>query len=693
MQTHYSPVIGIDDAKCKNCHVCIEACPVKFCLDGSGSTIKINHDMCIGCGRCIDACTHQARFPLDDASLFYRDLEGNAEVVAIIAPAAAANFGGKIGNLVGYLHSLGVKAVFDASFGAELTTESYQRYIASANPKTVIAQPCPAIVSFLELYHPELLEYLAPVDSPILHSAKAIRSLHPERKAARIAAITPCLAKKREFEDTGIVSYNVTFRSIEQDLMKRGKTLESFRSEPFDGLEGERGSGYPLPGGLMRTVARDAPLVARRIRTIEGPENVYAYFETLSVSLAKGIAPLVVDCLNCPHGCVVGPGTDHEGRTLDELKSHIESRSAPQDKTRLKALRKNINKTMGVVDFARTYTDRSKTCRLNVPTKSELERIYLSMEKTGEGDIYNCASCGYGSCEDMAKAIFNGLNKAENCHHYQKKRLEDDQASAKALSESLNEKIVESERRMVNLGKTMESLSIRCAGQAATIEESSAAIENMFKTLGKASQISGGNRRRLEGLATGAKRGEETLSGVSEAIAHLRESMSGIGNVSSVISEIADMINLLSMNAAIEAAHAGEAGKGFAVISGEVKRLANSSNDNSAKITKDLANIEKKIEASSQASLDATGSVRAIMKEVTSISEGITELFDLLGESSAESTQLQEALRTMRISTVTMSESYDSILSDVTALSQSMNTIRKESDEALGSLAMKSGYR
>ena len=688
MRTHYSPVIGIDDAKCKNCHACIEVCPVKFCLDGSGSTIKINQATCIGCGRCIDACSHHARFPLDDAPDFFRDLEGNAEIVAIVAPAAAANFGGKIGNLVGYLHSRGVKAVYDASFGAELTTESYRRHIATAKPKTVIAQPCPAIVSFLELYHPELLQYLAPVDSPILHSAKAIRSLHPEYRSARIAAITPCLAKKREFEDTGLVSYNVTFRSVEEELGKRGKVLESFRCEPFDGLDGERGRGYPLPGGLMRTVARDAPEVARRIRTIEGTENVYEYFQSLSASIAKGTAPLVLDCLNCAHGCVIGPGTDREKYSLDDLKTYIETRSAPQNGKRLKSLRKTVVKSMADVDFGRTYIDRSESSRLRAPSERELERIYLSMHKTDEGDVYNCAACGYGSCADMAKAIFNGLNKAENCHHYQKRLLEDDRASAKALSESLNEKIVESERRMANLGMTMESLSIRCAEQAATIEESSAAIENMLGTIGNASRISVGNRERLVGIASGAKRGEESLSGVSAEIERVRDSMSGIGNVSSVISGIAEMINLLAMNAAIEAAHAGSAGKGFAVISNEVKRLASSSTDNSAKISKDLADLEKKIATSSRASLEATDSVRTIMNEITSISEGITELFDLLSESSAGSSQLQEALSTMRTSTVTMSESYASILADVTLLSQSMRTIRKESDEALGAFAM-----
>ena len=46
------------------------------------------------------------------------------------------------------------------------------------------------------------------------------------------------------------------------------------------------------------------------------------------------------------------------------------------------------------------------------------EEIFRKMEKFSDKDIYNCASCGYGTCEKMAIAIYNGLNRPENCHYY-----------------------------------------------------------------------------------------------------------------------------------------------------------------------------------------------------------------------------------------------------------------------------------
>jgi iron only hydrogenase large subunit-like protein len=230
-----APVIGVEDSKCKNCHACIEACPVKYCIDGSGETVRILHDRCIGCGRCIDACHHQARYLLDDADEFFRALARKEKVVALIAPAAAAGFAGKTGQLVGWLRAMGVSAVFDASFGAELAAASYIRFLEEKKPGTVIAQPCPAIVSYIELYRPELISRLAPVDSPLLHSARMLRARYPEYAHAKIAAITPCLAKKREFDDTGIVSWNVTFVSVNAKLAERKKSLMDFPVSDFDG--------------------------------------------------------------------------------------------------------------------------------------------------------------------------------------------------------------------------------------------------------------------------------------------------------------------------------------------------------------------------------------------------------------------------------------------------------------------------
>lgn len=126
---HLRPVINVDPEKCCNCHRCISVCPVKMCNNGSGNHVSINHDLCIGCGTCIDACVHGARTGIDDMEEFFHDLQNGVPVVAIVAPAVAVSFPEQDLNLNGWLKSIGVKAVFDVAFGAELTTKSYVEQI------------------------------------------------------------------------------------------------------------------------------------------------------------------------------------------------------------------------------------------------------------------------------------------------------------------------------------------------------------------------------------------------------------------------------------------------------------------------------------------------------------------------------------------------------------------------------------
>ena len=121
MSTRLAKVIDVDKDKCVNCHACITACPVKFCNDGSGEYVSINDDMCIGCGSCISACSHGARFGVDDFDAFMEGVRRREKMIAVIAPAVAANFPHKFLKLNGWLKSLGVEAFFDVSFGAEGT--------------------------------------------------------------------------------------------------------------------------------------------------------------------------------------------------------------------------------------------------------------------------------------------------------------------------------------------------------------------------------------------------------------------------------------------------------------------------------------------------------------------------------------------------------------------------------------------
>ncbi|MBN2891063.1 MAG: PAS domain S-box protein [Bacteroidales bacterium] len=432
-ETSLVSVVGVDETLCVNCHMCISVCPVKYCNDGSGDIVQINPDTCIGCGKCIEACTHNARFFIDDFENFTNDLIAGRKIVAVSAPSSAASFPNAHLKLNSFLKELGVSAVFDVSFGAELTIKSYLEHIKNDNPKTVIAQPCPAIVSYIELYKPELIQHLAPVDSPILHTIKMIKKYYPDFKDHKIAIVSPCIAKKREYQATGLGDYNLGIQSIDKFLQTNNIDLSSYPDEDFDNPSAERAVLFSSPGGLTKTLERWVPGIECQTRRIEGVEQIYKYLDKLPQIIEDGKAPLIIDCLSCENGCNQGPVTLTKHQSPDESEYWVRKRAQDlrqkylqenenNQKKSSKSFEELISKYWNSDFYDRKYTNRWENVNISYPTEDEISDIYHKMHKTNSEDILNCSSCGYNSCEGMAIAIHNKLNRPENCHHYLKKQ-------------------------------------------------------------------------------------------------------------------------------------------------------------------------------------------------------------------------------------------------------------------------------
>jgi PAS domain S-box-containing protein len=419
-------IVGVDDEKCINCHACISVCPVKYCNDGSGDHVSVNSLMCIGCGHCIASCSHGARFWIDDFERFLEDRGAGQHMVAVVAPSIASNFPSSYLNINGWLKSIGIDAIFDVSFGAELTVKSYMEYLKTSKKTPIITQPCPAIVTYIEMYLPELLPYLAPVDSPMIHTMKMIRQYYPEFADHKIAVLSPCLAKKREFVETGLGDYNIGFKSLDSFFSRNKIDLKAFAQEP----PAERAVGFSSPGGLLKTAERWSPGISNVSRKIEG-ESIYKYLDQLVESIRNKTAPVIIDCLNCEKGCNSGPLTVASERPLDDIEIAIMRRmnqaellygsskdKLNKDDISIDDLNKILSKFWMPELYGRVYSDMSINNRIVVPSEDELKKIYKLMRKSSDEDFYNCSACGYGTCENMAIAIYNGLNRPENCHAF-----------------------------------------------------------------------------------------------------------------------------------------------------------------------------------------------------------------------------------------------------------------------------------
>jgi len=681
--TPLTPVIKIDEKKCINCYACITGCPVKYCMDGSGEKLTVNPNLCIGCGNCIHVCTHKARTIIDDTPHFLEDLKRGTKIVAVVAPAVASVFPEKFFNLNGWLKSLGVEAFFDVSFGAELTVISYLDYIKSKNPRTVIAQPCPAIVNYIEIYNPKLLPYLAPADSPMLHTARMIREFYPEYRNHKIAVISPCIAKRREFDETRVGDYNVTMLALKEYFEAQEIDISKFPQVEYMGPHAERAVGFSSPGGLLDTAERFVPGIGRRGRKVEGVHSIYPYLESISELLDTDASLLLlIDCLNCEKGCNGGPGTGNAEKPLPVLESPVRKRRAKLEEYHkpergewvYKKYHKVLDKYWRKNLYNRSYRDLSANNTIREPTKSELKEIYHKLKKTGEGDLYNCTSCGYGSCHSMAVAIFNNLNKPENCAHYILTLLKEEMKTEE-LNRLLTEHIGNASSLIDGITKAVNELNASITSQTLSVEESSKKTEKMVDSLKTTSEVSRNKQEAIKDLIENASRGQESMRETIQSVQGISQSVDGIASAIKIISAIAANTNLLSMNAAIEAAHAGDAGKGFAVVANEIRRLSESTRENSRNISQTLKNIIDGIDITSRRSGETDNRINEMSKEIDDFAQTMSNLISTFNDLSAESSEITVALDGLRDQSKEVKTVYSQMLSMIDKLRDAMHEL------------------
>lgn len=622
---------------CTGCNKCVRECPVLVANEASqNGYVKVNSDNCIACGACFDACTHGARDYTDDTKDFFADLAAGKKISVIVAPAFLANYPKEYKRILGYLKEKGVNHIYSVSFGADITTWAYLKYITENHFVGGISQPCPAIVNYVEKYIPELIPKMMPVHSPMMCMAIYVKRYL--NITDDLAFISPCIAKKIEITDDnckGYVKYNVTFIKLLEEI---GSAYTNSR-EYTDELEYGLGSLYPMPGGLKENVEHFLGK-GQVIRQVEGEEEAYHYLkEYLKRIKGQKELPFMVDILNCGKGCIYGTATDPKRNTDDVMltlskmrdtgfeSGKKQGRFGKKIKTpwteqisheeRLHNLMQAF-KDLRLQDFMRNYTE--KKVRIKEPGEKEYEEIFNSMNKFDEESRnINCESCGHKTCKNMAKAIYNGVAVKENCVYYVKDLAEREKAEIEKIREAeLEEQKIHSEK-LADIVSQFEDLR-QYIGELNDANEASANEATILA-------------HQIQDISNSCQELEASLTVMSNFIEVYKKSNEDI-------SSIASETNLLSLNASIEAARAGDQGRGFAVVASEIRNLSASTqklivaNDQKAdeivpKINSSMDSIKSLVEAINKMT-DKVATIAANTEEIASQTECVEEMSDTL---------------------------------------------------------------
>jgi methyl-accepting chemotaxis protein len=217
-------------------------------------------------------------------------------------------------------------------------------------------------------------------------------------------------------------------------------------------------------------------------------------------------------------------------------------------------------------------------------------------------------------------------------------------ASVNEITENIQEikgKMLSQSASVTETGATMEQITLNIdklnnfiEKQTSSVHKSSSSIEEMLANIGSVTKTLQKNEESVKDLNNASGIGRTGLQNMAQDIKEIASDSEGLVQINSVIENIASQTNLLSMNAAIEAAHAGDAGKGFAVVAEEIRKLAESSSEQSRTIRTVLKKIKSSIDKISESAGSVIMEFEAIDTGVKTVAEQENSILHAMQEQN-----------------------------------------------------------
>lgn len=245
-------------------------------------------------------------------------LTQKAKLAAMLAPSFPVVF--PYPKIITMLRKLGFTYVAEVAAGAEKTNQELAK-LMEQNPNTrYITSPCPTIVRMVKKTMPQYTKYFTQgVDSPMVATAKMVREKYPDYRPVFIG---PCVLKKMEAKED-VPELNilaVTYQELSRVFTRFGVMEESNSTDKFDIAASGVTRIYPMDGGLAYSSGLVYRMKPGEVKIVSGVRNNIAAIKEFDTNPNIKL----MDILNCPGGCISGPGINSSLTTSERRQKLID---------------------------------------------------------------------------------------------------------------------------------------------------------------------------------------------------------------------------------------------------------------------------------------------------------------------------------------------------------------------------------
>ncbi len=349
---------------------------------------------------------------------------------------------------------------------------------------------------------------------------------------------------------------------------------------------------------------------------------------------------------------------------------------------------RSITKPLGrTVDILKDISEGSGdlTVRIGNPGKDEIGQMsgYFNIFVSKLHDIVAAIKEKAGQAEDLSDTLMASSEESSAAVYQISQNLNSIGEQVNGLDGSIQDTF----KAVKGILDTVAALSRVVGTQRSAVDSSSSSTEQMVASIQSVNGIIGNRQQRSIELQRITGEGGEKLESTLEVISRVQQAADKIMEAVSIIQAISDQTNLLAMNAAIEAAHAGDAGRGFSVVADEIRKLSETSRQNSMVISESITESVDLINQAMEAANITGESFTEIQREVELFTQAFGEIAASMAEVSQGSNEILESISSLTEVSNQVNAESTKLSEGASDIEKNISTVRDVSTSVSGSIA------